>query len=84
MQQENRMGKFEKLRDRILSGTSDSNIEFKQLCNLITRLGFAERVRGDHQYSATWFKSKGISSKANKKYNYQISFRGSKCRLNTK
>jgi predicted RNA binding protein YcfA (HicA-like mRNA interferase family) len=48
MWQENRMGKLEKLRDRILSGTSDTNIEFKQLCNLISKLGFEERVRGDH------------------------------------
>jgi predicted RNA binding protein YcfA (HicA-like mRNA interferase family) len=42
------MVKLEKLRDRIFSGTSDSNIEFKQLCSLIKRLGFDERIRGDH------------------------------------
>jgi hypothetical protein len=42
------MGKFEKLRERILSGTSDTNIEFKLLCNLVTRLGFSERIKGDH------------------------------------
>jgi len=42
------MGKLEKLRVRILSGTSDTNIEFKQLCNLIKQLGFAEKIRGDH------------------------------------
>jgi predicted RNA binding protein YcfA (HicA-like mRNA interferase family) len=42
------MGKFEKLRERILSGTSDTNIEFKLLCNFVTRLGFDERIKGDH------------------------------------
>jgi predicted RNA binding protein YcfA (HicA-like mRNA interferase family) len=42
------MGKLEKLRDRILSGASDANIEFAQLCKLIKRLGFTERIRGDH------------------------------------
>lgn len=42
------MGKLEKLRERILSGTSDTNIEFKPLCKLVSRLGFAERIKGDH------------------------------------
>ncbi len=42
------MGKLEKLRERILSGTSDTNIKFKLLCNLVTRLGFDERIKGDH------------------------------------
>ena len=34
--------------DRVLRGTSDSNIEFKQLRALLKRLGFDERIRGDH------------------------------------
>jgi hypothetical protein len=34
--------------DKILRGTSDKNIEFDALCDLLKRLGFAERVRGDH------------------------------------
>jgi len=42
------MGKFGKLKKRILSSTSDTNIEFKQLCNLVERLGFDQRIRGDH------------------------------------
>jgi len=42
------MGKLEKLKERILSGTSDANIDFKLLCKIITRLGFRERIRGDH------------------------------------
>jgi len=42
------MGKLEKLKERILSGTSDANIDFKSLCKIITRLGFRERIRGDH------------------------------------
>ncbi len=37
-----------KLLDRILRGTSDKNIEFVPLCDLLKRMGFAERVRGDH------------------------------------
>jgi predicted RNase H-like HicB family nuclease/predicted RNA binding protein YcfA (HicA-like mRNA interferase family) len=37
-----------KFLDRILRGTSDKNIEFDALCNLLKQLGFVERVRGDH------------------------------------
>ena len=35
--------------DRILRGTSDANIEFSELCQLLRRLGFEERVRGSHR-----------------------------------
>lgn len=42
------MGKTEKIMQRILSATADANIPFKALCNLLTRLEFEERVRGDH------------------------------------
>jgi hypothetical protein len=34
--------------DRILRGSSDGNIRFAQLCGLLRRLGFQERVRGSH------------------------------------
>lgn len=33
---------------RVLRGTSDANIPFRDLCSLLKRLGFAERIRGDH------------------------------------
>ncbi len=45
---DNRMGKYEKLLQRILAGTSDNNIKFSELCQLLKKLGFSERVRGDH------------------------------------
>ena len=38
----------EKLIDRIMSGTSDANIPFGGLCSVLRRLGFSERIRGDH------------------------------------
>ena len=37
-----------KFLERILRGTSDKNIEFDPLRDLLKRLGFVERVRGDH------------------------------------
>ena len=42
------MAKYDKLLDRILRGTSDANIVFEDLRHLLKRLGFAERIRGDH------------------------------------
>jgi hypothetical protein len=37
-----------KLLEQILRGTSDKNIGFEPLCALLKRLGFGERVKGDH------------------------------------
>ena len=37
-----------KFLDRVLRGTSDKNIEFASLCELLKRFGFVERVHGDH------------------------------------
>ena len=42
------MGKHEKLLWRILSGKSDANIRFSDLCSLLGDLGFAERTQGSH------------------------------------
>jgi predicted RNA binding protein YcfA (HicA-like mRNA interferase family) len=42
------MSKFEKLLQKILSGTSDRNIDFQELCNLLSGLGFDERIKGSH------------------------------------
>ena len=42
------MTQLDKLLIKILSGTSDANIPFSQLCQLLQRLGFEERVRGSH------------------------------------
>lgn len=42
------MSQFEKLLTRVLSGTADANIAFVHIRKLLKRLGFAERIRGDH------------------------------------
>lgn len=42
------MGKYSKLRQKILAGGADGNIEFSALCQLLTRLGFDKRIKGDH------------------------------------
>ncbi len=42
------MSKFEKLIQKVLSGSSDKNINFNELCNLLETLGFDNRIKGSH------------------------------------
>ncbi len=42
------MPRHDKLLERILHGTSDANIPFAGLCQLLYKLGFEERIRGSH------------------------------------
>lgn len=55
------MGKYEKLLLKILSGTSDANIHFEDLCNLMESLGFERRVRSSHHM----FRKEGVIEKIN-------------------
>lgn len=42
------MAKQGKLLSKVLSGRSDANIRFGDLCHLLRTLGFEERIRGSH------------------------------------
>lgn len=42
------MSNYSKLLAVLLSGRSDANISFIELCGFLEHLGFAQRVRGDH------------------------------------
>lgn len=42
------MSKYDKLLFKILSGRSDSNVAFSELMQLLQRLEFEVRIRGDH------------------------------------
>jgi len=55
------MGKYERLLDQILRGTSDANIRYDELCNMLRRLGFEERSRGSHHI----FVMKGVEELIN-------------------
>lgn len=37
-----------KLLEKVLHGASDANIRFNELCQLLHKLGFEERIRGSH------------------------------------
>ncbi len=44
----NDLARRDALLDRILRGRSDANISFTEVCQLLRRLGFDERIRGGH------------------------------------
>lgn len=42
------MSKLGKIEIQILSGRSDANIDFTDLCRLLDKFGFDERIKGSH------------------------------------
>lgn len=68
------MSKSQKLLSKVLSGTSDANITFDELCHLLSSLGFKERIRGSHHI----FTKNGIEEilnlqpQGNQAKNYQV------------
>ena len=55
------MGKWARLIEQILRGTSDANIPFNDLCGILIRLGFEKRTRGSHNI----FRRAGVVEKPN-------------------
>ena len=55
------MSKYDKLLEQILRGTSDANIDFDDLRQLLRNFGFEERIRGSHHL----FRKAGIVEKIN-------------------
>ena len=55
------MGKYEKLIFQILRGTSDANISFLDLVNLLQHFGFEMRIKGSHHI----FRKKDVEEKPN-------------------
>lgn len=55
------MSKSDKIREKILDGKSDANINFEDLRNLLLNLGFVERINGSHHT----YRKEGIAEKPN-------------------
>lgn len=55
------MSKYDKLLFQILRGTSDANVPFNDLRQLLSSMGFEERIRGSHHM----FRRAGIVEKIN-------------------
>ncbi len=55
------MGKYEKVMDKILRGTSDANIVFDDIRGMLLHLGFDERIRGSHHI----YRKEGVEERIN-------------------
>jgi hypothetical protein len=55
------MPKYPELLSKILLGTSDTNIRFDELCDVLRFLGFRMRVKGSHHI----FTKEGIADRLN-------------------
>ncbi len=42
------MARWDKFRQKLMSGQADANIEFRDLTGYLKHLGFVERIAGDH------------------------------------
>lgn len=73
------MGKYSKLREKILAGGADANIDFSALCQLLVRLGFDERIKGSHHI----FTRDGVMEIINSQPKRKLPARRIKCRLST-
>ena len=68
------MASLERVRERVLLGASDANIDFNDLRKLLDGLGFNERIKGSHHI----FTRTGIDEiinlqpKGNKAKPYQV------------
>jgi len=55
------VSRYGKLLFQILRGAADANVAFDDLCALLNRVGFEERVRGSHHL----FRKQGVIEKIN-------------------
>ena len=68
------MSKYNKLIQKILSSRSDKDISFSELCNLLLKLGFQQRIKGDHHifYKSDIKEIINIQPKGNLAKPYQV------------
>ncbi len=68
------MTKHEKILLRVVRGTSDANLDFDELCELLRRLGFEECIRGSHHIftRADVAEILNLQSKGGKAKPYQV------------
>ena len=68
------MSKKDKILERILSGTSDANIDFDDMRNLLNKLEFDERIKGSHHIFTkdNTIEILNLQSKSGKAKPYQV------------
>lgn len=55
------MDKYKKLLLKILKGESDASIPFDDLCHLLEKIGFDQRIKGSHHL----FRKAGVEERIN-------------------
>ena len=68
------MASSERVREKLLLGASDANIDFNDLRRLLIELGFTERIKGSHHIFAAPGVEEiiNIQPKGNKAKSYQV------------
>lgn len=68
------MASLERIRERILLGSSDATINFNDLRRLLVELGFDERIKGSHHiFAATGIKEiVNLQPRGSKAKAYQV------------
>jgi len=68
------MSKTDKIRNKVLLGEADANIDFDDLCNLLRSFDFSERTKGSHHIftQAGVEEIINIQPKRNKAKAYQV------------
>jgi hypothetical protein len=67
------MGKVDKIRASVMSGSSDANISFADLCLLLGKLGFNERAgKGSHRLFTHGQFFINLQADGNKAKSYQV------------
>jgi len=68
------LSQFAKQLALIMSGASDNNIRFNELCSILERLGFECRIKGDHFifYKQGVDEIINLQPRSNKAKDYQV------------
>lgn len=68
------MGQFEKLLIKILSGSKDKDVSFDDLCKVLNKFDFQERIKGSHHifYKDGIDEILNIQSLGSKAKSYQV------------
>ena len=67
------MSKADKTLEKVLSGRQDANIGFEEVCSLLKKLGFTERIRDSHHnYRRDGFDALNLQPAGHMAKNHQI------------
>jgi hypothetical protein len=67
------MSNWKKTLEKLMTGQSDANIEYEDLCNLLNRLGYASKQSGSHNiFRKSGFDLINLQNSGGKAKPYQV------------